>query len=201
MRIGIFGGTFDPPHIGHLILAAECQDQLALERVLWVLTPTPPHKPGKPVTPLDIRLEMLQAALPGDAGFEISRVEIDRPPPHYAVESVNLLRLRHPDDTLVYLMGGDSLRDLPKWVQPWQFVTACDEIGVMRRPGDAIDLDALEQTLPGLTARVRFVNAPLLDISSSQIRARAAAGRTIRYYLPPAVFKMVITHGLYRNLA
>lgn len=201
MRIGIFGGTFDPPHMGHLILAAECQDQLALERVLWVLTPVPPHKPGKPVTDTATRLAMLQAALPDDAGFEISRVEIDRKPPHYAVDTMRLLRQAHPADTLVYLMGGDSLRDLPRWYQPQAFVNACDEIGVMRRPGDAFDLNELERALPGLSARVRFVDAPLLDISSSQIRARIAGGRSVRFYLPSSVYEMVISYGLYRNPA
>src|SRR4030042_4938152 len=102
MRLGIFGGTFDPPHVGHLILADEARVQLGLERVLWVLTPNPPHKMDQAITPLVDRLDMLRAALGDALHFELSRVDIDRPPPHYAVDTVRLLRRHHPDDTLVY---------------------------------------------------------------------------------------------------
>src|SRR5512143_3713267 len=115
--IGVFGGTFDPPHTGHLILAAEAQAQLDLERILWVLTPTPPHKPGQRITSTALRLEMLQAAIDGNPDFELSRVDLDRPPPHYAVDSVHLLRAAYPQAWLAYLMGGDSLDDLPTWVR------------------------------------------------------------------------------------
>src|SRR5512135_475432 len=91
LRIGIFGGTFDPPHIGHLILAAESRDQLRLDRVLWVVTPDPPHKTGRAISPLATRLALLQAALGADEGFEISRAEIDRPGPQYSVDTVRIL--------------------------------------------------------------------------------------------------------------
>ncbi|MCX8025419.1 MAG: adenylyltransferase/cytidyltransferase family protein, partial [Thermanaerothrix sp.] len=90
-RLGIFGGTFDPPHVGHLILASEAADQLHLDRVLWVLTPDPPHKRGQPITPLAIRLKLVMAAIQEDPLFELSRVEIDRPGPHYAVDTLRIL--------------------------------------------------------------------------------------------------------------
>ncbi len=135
LRLGIFGGTFDPPHIAHLILAAEAVDQMALDKVLWVLTPFPPHKTDKEITPCAQRLELLQAAIAGDSRFELSRVEIDRQPPHFALDTVTLLHQAYPGSRLVYLMGGDSLADLPVWYKPQQFVAACDEIGVMQRPG------------------------------------------------------------------
>ena len=172
--IGIFGGTFDPPHIGHLILASEARAQLGLERLLWVLTPDPPHKQGLPITPLEHRLAMLRLALQDAPGFEVSFVEIDRPGPHYALDTVNLLARQFPDAGLVYLMGGDSLRDLPTWHRPLDLLAALQFIGVMRRPDDSIDLPRLERTIPGLTAKVHFVDAPLLDIAAHEIRLRAA---------------------------
>lgn len=197
-RIGIFGGTFDPPHIGHLILAAEARDQLHLDRVLWVVTPDPPHKTGRSITPLPIRLELIQAAVAGDAGFEISRVEIDRPSPQYSVDTVQILAQQNPGAELFYLMGGDSLRDLPTWMRPRQFLACLTGIGVMRRPQDFVDLPLLEQELPGITGKVFFVETPLLEIASSDIRDRIEQGRHFRYFLSPAVYALVEAKGLYR---
>jgi len=199
MRLGIFGGTFDPPHLGHLILAAEAHAQLGLERVLWVLTPVPPHKTNQPVAPLAERLDLLVAALGDDPAFELSRVDIDRPPPHYAVDTVDLLRAQFPQARLVYLMGGDSLSDLPLWHRPAEFVRACDEIGVMLRPGHAMDLDVLDARLPGLRARARLVRAPLLEISSSDLRRRISLGQPYRYFLAQSVYHLVASRHLYQE--
>ncbi len=199
MRLGIFGGTFDPPHVGHLILATEAQFQLRLERVLWALTPCPPHKAGQAITAVEERFDLLGASLVGNVDFELARVDLDRPPPHYAVDTVNLLRKTYPAAELVYLMGGDSLADLPNWHTPQAFVEACDEIGVMQRPGREFNLPELEVRLPGLTARVRFIQAPLLEISSSRLRRRIAEGEPCRYYFLPAVYRLIQERGLYRN--
>lgn len=199
MRIGIFGGTFDPPHLGHLILAAEAQVQLGLEKVLWVLTPHPPHKQGQAITPLQHRLDMVLAAIGDNPSFELSRIEIDRPAPHYAVDTVRLIRKSYPDDEVVYLMGGDSLRDLPTWHQPRQLVEICHALGVMHRLGEAIDLMELEHLLPGIKQKVRFIETPLLDIASSEIRQRVATGGHFRYFLPPKVFEIIQERGLYRD--
>jgi nicotinate-nucleotide adenylyltransferase len=199
-RTGIFGGTFDPPHLGHLILAAEAQFSLALDRLLFVLTPDPPHKLDRRITPAPDRLAMLQAALADNPTFTLSTVEIDRPGPHYAVETVRLIREEYPDDLLVYLMGGDSLSELPlNWHAPDQFVSTCDELGVMRRPNDSVDLEALERQLPGISAKVKFVDAPLLDIASRQIRRRAREGRPYRYYLPETVCAVIRERGIYQT--
>ncbi len=198
MRLGIFGGTFDPPHIGHLILASEAYSQLNLERVLWVLTPHPPHKRGQNVSPLEQRLELVQAAVEPDPHFELSRIDIDRQPPYYAADTVELLHERYPQDTLVYLLGGDSLYDLPIWHAPQRFVDASDEIGVMRRPGDQVDLERLEQSLPGLSAKVRFFDTPLIGISATEIRRRAAEGLPFRYFVPPAVYDRILLKGFYK---
>lgn len=199
MRVGVFGGTFDPPHVGHQILAAECLFQLVLDRLLWVLTPVPPHKPDQPVTPVEMRLELLQAALDDNPSFQLSTIEIDRPPPHYAFETLLLLRRQFPSAHLAYLMGGDSLHDLPGWRQPAEFIAASDSIGVMRRPGDNIDLTALEKRFPGLSSKVEFVEAPLLEISATEIRRRAALGQPFRYYLPPKVYQIIEERQLYRT--
>jgi nicotinate-nucleotide adenylyltransferase len=197
--IGIFGGTFDPPHLGHLILAAEAHAQLGLERLLWVLTPDPPHKQGQSIAPLEQRLEMVRLAIGKDAQFEISDVELTRPGPHYALDTVKLLAAQNPAAKLVYLMGGDSLHDLPTWHRPAEFVSACDQIGVMRRPGTAIELEELEKGLPGLGAKVRFVEAPLLDIAAREIRRRVAEGRPFRYFLPEQVYEYILSHALYQK--
>lgn len=197
--IGIFGGTFDPPHIGHLILAAEARAQFGLDRLLWVLTPDSPLKQDRSITPLHHRLEMVKLALAGAPEFELSRVDIDRPSPHYALDTLKILKDQYPGTNLVYLMGGDSLRDLPLWHRPGDFVAACDVIGVMRRPGDAIDLPGLENNLPSLTAKVRFIDAPLLDISAHDIRARIGEGRPFRYYLPASVYVYIQNQALYRH--
>jgi nicotinate-nucleotide adenylyltransferase len=199
MRLGIFGGTFDPPHVGHLILATEAQFQLQLDKVLWVLTPCPPHKAGQSITAIEQRFDLLVSTLESNPDFALERVDLDRPPPHYAVDTVNLLHKAYPGAELVYLMGGDSLSDLPNWHAPQAFVQACDEIGVMDRPGREFNLPELEACLPGLTARVRFIEAPLLEISSTRLRHRIAEGEPCRYYFLPAVFQLIQERGLYRN--
>ena len=196
--IGLFGGTFDPPHIGHLILSAETGAQLGLDRLLWILTPNPPHKQGQPITSLEHRLAMVKLAILDNPRFELSTVEMDRPGPHYALDTVKIISEQNPAADLVYLMGGDSLRDLPAWHRPADLVAALRYIGVMRRPGDSIDLPALEKTIPGLTAKVRYVDAPLLDIAAHEIRQRVADGRPYRYFLPPAVYAYIVEHKLYR---
>jgi len=197
-RLGVFGGTFDPPHIGHLILAAEACNSLHFDRLLWVLTPVPPHKLDQPITPLEHRLGMLELAISGEPDFELSRIEIDRPGPHYTVDTLQLLADEHPSADLILLIGGDSLRDLPTWHRPADLVSACHEIGVIRRPDDAVDLSAWERQVPGTQAKVRFVDAPLLDISSSDIRRRIREKLPFRYYLSPSVYEYILKHKLYR---
>ncbi len=200
-RIGIFGGTFDPPHIGHLILAAEARDQLNLDCTIWVLTPDPPHKQGKDIAPLEHRLAMVELAITGDSGFKLSSVDIDRPGPYYAVDTVALLREVYPDFELVYLMGGDSLMDLPQWYQPEKLLSIVDAIGVMRRPGDKIDLTELIDALPMLLEKLQFVTAPLLEISARQIRQRIHEDHAFRYYVLPTVYEYIKKNGVYLNQA
>jgi nicotinate-nucleotide adenylyltransferase len=198
-RIGMFGGTFDPPHLGHLILASEARAQLKLTRLLWVLTPTPPHKLRQPISSLDDRLAMLKLALKDEPAFELSTIEINRRGPHYTADTLKLLAEQNPGADLVLLLGGDSLHDLPTWHRPADLVAACRRIGVMRRPGDSIDLSALEKKIPGLKAKVRFIEAPLLEIASREIRQRASKGLPFRYYVLPSVYAYIVRHKLYRK--
>jgi len=196
-RLGVFGGTFDPPHIGHLILAAEACEDLSFDRLLWVLTPVPPHKLDQNVRPLEHRLAMLELAIADNPKFELSRIEMDRPGPHYTVDTLRLLADTHPSADLILLIGGDSLRDLPTWERPAELVAACHEIGVIRRPGDLVDLSEWEGQVPGTQAKVRFIDAPLLDISSSAIRRRIREHLSFRYYLSPAVYEYILKNHLY----
>lgn len=198
-RLGIFGGTFDPPHVGHLILAAEARDQLDLDCTIWVLTPDPPHKRGQNISPLPQRLRMVELAIGDDAGFRLSHVDIERPGPHYSVDTVGMLREQYPDRELFYLMGGDSLHDLPNWRRPNDFLGLLDGIGVMRRPGDDIDLSELMEKLPALKHKLNFVTAPLLEISAQQIRRRAREERAFRYYLLPSIYEFIQREKIYQN--
>ena len=195
--IGVFGGTFDPPHVGHLILADEARAALGLERVLWVVTGVPPHKPRPPQAPLEGRLEMVAAAIAGEDGFEISRADVDRPPPHYALGTLTWLRERWPGRDFAYLMGSDSLADLPRWHRPAEFLAACAALGVMVRPGGAWDLEALEKELPGIRAKCRFFEAPQVGISARDIRRRVAEGAPYSYLVPRAVGEVLRVLGLY----
>jgi nicotinate-nucleotide adenylyltransferase len=198
MRLGIFGGTFDPPHLGHLILAAEAQWQLRLDRVLWVLTPIPPHKPNRVLSPLAIRRAMVEAAINGDPSFELSTVDIDRPAPHYAADTLRLLAQMHSGAELVLLVGGDSLRDLPKWYHPQEVVARATELGVMRRPGAKLDLGALERQAPGIQTKIRFIQTPLIEISSTLVRQRAADHLPFRHFLLLKVYNLIQVDQLYR---
>jgi nicotinate-nucleotide adenylyltransferase len=197
MRTGIFGGTFDPPHIAHLVLADEAISELNLDRVLWVLTPEPPHKKQRTITSITNRLQMLSLAIEGNATFGISRVDLDRQPPYYAVDTVRLLKDEFPGDDIVYLLGSDSVRDLPIWHDPKGFVDACDGIGMMYRPGVSLDLDYLDVQLPGFCDKLKVFDTPLLDISSSEIRHLSANDNPFRYFLPASVYQYIREHNLY----
>lgn len=198
MRIGIFGGTFDPPHLGHLILAAEAQEQLELEHVLWVLTPFPPHKVGQKISHLQDRMTMVLLAIAGNPHFSLSRVDIDRQPPHYAVDTVNLLRKNSPKDSLIYLMGADSLNELTAWHAPAQFVAACDGLGIMRRHGETINKKRNEAQIPGIQEKLRVLDTPVIEITGSDIRSRAQNGKQFRYLVPEKIYHYIINHKLYK---
>lgn len=196
MRLGVLGGTFDPPHYGHLMLAEVARDQLALERVLWVPAADPPHKQNQIIESAQHRIAMLELALDSNAAFVLSRADVDRPGPHYTVDLLALLSGEYPGAELYFLMGGDSLRDLASWRDPARIVEQC-QLVVMPRPKQVIDMDALDNVIPGLRQRVTFIDSPLVDLSASQIVRRVQQGRSIRYLTPPAIIEYINRHQLY----
>jgi nicotinate-nucleotide adenylyltransferase len=196
-RVGLFGGTFDPPHVGHLILASEAKSQLELSRVLWTVTPDPPHKQDQHITSLEHRLAMVKLAIEDEPSFALSDIELNRPGPHYTIDTIKLLANQNPEAEIVPIIGGDSLNDLPTWHQPQEILYAAHWVGVMRRPGERPNLEALERELPGISSKVHYVDAPLLEIASREIRDRAATGKPFRYYLPESVYEYIEEHHLY----
>lgn len=198
-RVGLFGGTFDPPHLGHLILASEAQSQLELTRLLWTVTPDPPHKQDQLITLLEHRIAMVKLAIQDNPSFELSEIELQRPGPHYTVDTIRLLAKQNPDAEIVPIIGSDSLHDLPTWHQPQQLLFAAHWVGVMRRPGETANLEALERELPGISSKVHYVDAPLLEIASREIRERVATKRPFRYYLPLPVYEYINEHHLYQQ--
>jgi nicotinate-nucleotide adenylyltransferase len=197
MKIGVFGGTFDPPHLAHLIFADEARWQLKLNRVLWLLTPVSPLKSDEEISPWEQRLELLEAALAGNQKFEVSRVDIHRPGPHYAYESMKILAGEYGGDELIYLIGEDSLRDLAKWEQPGELLRYCHQVGVMRRPDVEINFKVLEGAIPGIQSKLIWVESPLLEISGRMIRDRLKFGQPVRYFLPDAVHELIREKELY----
>ena len=198
-QIGLFGGTFDPPHLGHLILASEAYSQLGLNRLLWVLTPDPPHKQDQSITSITHRLAMVKLAIDGNPHFELSRVELDRPGPHYTLDTIDLIADNFPEADITPIIGSDSLRDLPTWNRPNELLQACHWVGVMRRPGEQENLEVLENDLPGISSKVHYVDAPLLEIASREIRSRVADGKPFQYYLHPAVYEYILENHLYQQ--
>ena len=199
MRLGIFGGTFDPPHLAHLILAQESRHQLNLDRILWLLTPESPLKPDMEISSWEQRLELLEAALKDNPRFDVSRIDIDRPGPYYAYESMKILVEIHTGDQLIYLMGGDSLGDLPRWERPDELVKYCHQIGVMQRPGTDINLEYLECTIPGINSKIIWIESPLMEISGRMIRERLKIGEPVRYFIPKEVYEIILEKDFYNS--
>lgn len=196
-RLGILGGTFDPPHHGHLILAENAREIIGAEQVLFVPAADPPHKRGDLRLSIEHRLAMLRLAIDGDSAFDISHVDIDRPGPHYTVDMLRLLHAQYPDVELCFLMGGDSLRDFPAWHEPRAIVQLA-RLAVMRRTEMEISPTMHEGVLPGLASRVIVIDAPRIEISSTDIVSRLQAGRSARYMLPQRVLDYIHDHELYQ---
>jgi nicotinate-nucleotide adenylyltransferase len=199
--IGVFGGTFDPPHLGHLILAEAALEELGLEAVLWVLTPRSPLKPEGSPAPVGVRLRLVGSAIESNPHFRLSTVDVDRSPPYYTVDTLDGVQAAEPGANLVLLIGSDALEELPRWHEPRRLVGRCTALGVMDRPAHAPDLTRLEEAIPGIAAKVRLFRAPGVGISGRDIRRRVAEGRSIRYLVPEAVRKVIEQEGVYRGPA
>lgn len=198
-RIGIFGGTFDPIHIGHLILAEEAWYQLKLDCIFLVPAGDPPHKRNRRLTPVAHRIHMAELATADIDYICVSRLDADRPGPHYTSDMVRLVRQRvGPDAEIYFLMGLDSLRDLPTWHEAAWLVENCKLVALNRHDVE-LDWDQLEAALPGIREKVIILDMPELEIASHTIQERVRRGQPIRHQVPKAVEEYIYSHNLYRG--
>lgn len=199
MRIGVLGGTFDPIHYGHLVLAEEARVRLQLSRVLFAPARESPHKLGRPLTPAHHRLQMVRLAIASNPAFAASEVDLNRPGPSYTVDTLALLQAQlGPEAELYFLMGMDSLAGLLTWHRP-DLLLARAQLAVAVRPGYSVDLQTLERALPGISARTHLLETPEMGIASLGLRRRVRASLPIRYQLPDSVEAYIRQHGLYRG--
>lgn len=184
-RTGLFGGSFDPIHFGHLLLAREAKERLGLDRVIFIVAAISPHKLDRTPAPAADRLAMVRAAVAGEPGFEVEDGELTREGPSFTIDTVRALRGRHPDDAFFYFIGADNIAKLHTW----------REIDALRRLAQFVVLDRGEEIAAAGFLRVRRQ----FDVSSTDIRKRVARGESIRYLLPEAAREVIERNGLYRN--
>jgi len=202
MRIGIFGGTFDPVHLGHLVLAEQCREQGHLDQVWFVPANQPPNKLEQKLTRFEQRCEMLQLAIAGNPVFRIETLEKEREGPSYTVDTLQVLHQRYPGNDYWYLMGSDTLLDLPNWYHPERLVTLAG-LMVRTRPGSAVlGVEELKKKIH-LSAkepiRMAVIESPMLEISSSDLRKRVSEGKSLRYMVPRSVEAYIESKKLYQN--
>jgi nicotinate-nucleotide adenylyltransferase len=197
-RIGILGGTFDPPHIGHLWLGEAAREILNLDKVLFLPAGQPPHKSDDPVTAVQHRLTMTKLAIEDNPFFEIDTSDLERPSPHYTSTLIPLIRHKYPQAELWLLIGSDSLRDLPQWHQPESVITQC-RLATLPRPGVTVDWVWLSLSVPGVDEITDMLDGPTIDVSSTAIRRWTALGRRANYLLPQPVLDYIDQHQLYRS--
>jgi nicotinate-nucleotide adenylyltransferase len=199
-KVGILGGTFDPPHIGHLWLATLAADGLGLGHVLLMPAARPPHKGRRAISNAADRVMMTRLAIGGDPGLDLSLVEMERPGPSYTIDSLAQLRAHLGDEVgLVLIMAADSFAEIDTWREPDRLLELA-EWAVGPRPGTPMpEPGALRERYGARASRIHLLEGPSLDVSSSEIRARVAAGRPIRYLVPRAVEELIVSRGLYRR--
>ena len=192
MRLGVYGGTFDPPHLGHLVAASDTCEALGLHRVLWVPSAVHPLKGGRVRTPPELRLEMVRAAIDGDPRFAADDLELRRTGPSYTVDTLRELRAREPGAELFFISGADILGELHRWREPEEVLRLATLV-VASRAGEALS--------PSGGVAARAVEITRVDVSSTQVRRLAAAGKSIRYLVPEAVRAVIERERLYRDLS
>ncbi len=198
MRVGVLGGTFDPIHLAHLIVAEEARVRLELEHVVFIPAGEPWLKAVQPATPPQVRLEMVRQAVACNPHFRVSSVEVDRPGPSYSVDTLDaLLQEEGPDVELYFILGMDAIVDLPRWHAPERFLELCTPVVFARTDYGATGLDELEQRLPGVKDKVMFLEGPVMEVSSTDIRRRVVQGVSIRCLVPASVERFITEHGLY----
>lgn len=201
--LGVLGGTFDPVHVAHLAVAEEAREALGLERVLFIPAGIPPHKQGRTITSGDQRLSMLELAIAGNPAFAVSRIELDRDGPSYTVDTLAALREERlaagePPD-LALIVSAEAFAEFTSWREPRRILELA-LVAVAPRDGfPDTTLEAIARDFPGLEDRVVLLDSPRLRLSASDLRARAAAGRSLRYLVPDAVAAHIEDHALYRD--
>lgn len=196
MRVGILGGTFDPVHMGHLLLAEQAREILPLDEVLFIPAGEPWRKSDRAVTPAEHRVAMLRLAIEGNTGFGISDIELRRSGPTYTADTLAALAGERLDDEFYFILGADALSDVPNWHEPERIV---EHAVLAVAPREVQEVNAAALNVPGLANRMTSFPMPRLDISSSELRKRVEAGRSIRYMVPDAVGRYIAEHGLYRS--
>lgn len=196
---GIFGGTFDPIHMAHLAVAETARDDLGLASVTFIPAGQPPHKLERVISPAAHRLAMVEAAVAGNPGFRVSRMELDRDGPSYTVDTLEALRGADPRTPLALIVSMDSFLELPTWHEPRRVLAAATLVVAPRDEVPDAPGDFLGRHFPGATAHVVVLDGPRLRLSASELRARAAAGRSLRYLVPDAVSAYIDDHGLYHD--
>jgi len=198
VKIGVLGGTFDPIHIGHLVLAEEVRDKLDLDEILFMPAGQPWLKGNNYISPAEHRLEMVRLAIAGKSYFKLSAMEIERPGPTYTVDTMAELKNQiKAGDELFFILGWDNLSQLPQWYQPSRLITMCHLVAVPRPGYPRPDLKALEASIPGLSQRVILLDKPNIDITASSIRDRVAQGVSIHSLVPEPVEAYIEQHKLY----
>ena len=196
IRLGLLGGTFDPPHFGHLWLAESARDQLHLDQVLFLPVGEPPHKQGNSITAVSRRLHMTQLAISNHPAFCLDTLDIERPLPHTTCSLLPLVQAAHPDADLWLIIGTDSLRDFPTWHEPENIIAQC-RLAALARPGVVVDWNVLETAVPGLRAATDELAGPTMDISSTAVRHWAKHNHSLRYLVPAPVLDFIQQHALY----
>ena len=200
MRLGIYGGTFDPIHVGHLILAEQCREQCQLDEVWFVPAAQPPHKLSNQISDPKCRAEMVEFAVAGHAAFRMSPIELHRVGPSFTVTTLEQLKAEDSNRELFLMIGADSVRDLPHWRQPDRIMQLATIVAVNRGDKPLPDLGPLEQICGAIDeSRLRTVTMPGVDLSSTELRQRVREGRSIRFLVPRAVEAYIEEHDLYRG--
>jgi len=195
-RVGLLGGTFDPPHIGHLWLGETARDQLGLDEVWFLPVGEPPHKEGREITAVSHRHHMTQLTIQSHPTFSVHRIDMDRPPPHTTVSLLSLLHNQYPSTQFWLIIGADSLCDFPTWTTPSELIEQC-QLAVLDRPGAHVEWDVLETAVPGIRNAVDWLSGPTVDISSTAIRNWARAGRSLQVLVKTAVLHYIQKNKLY----
>ena len=200
-RLGVFGGTFDPIHNGHLFIAEEAADRLDLDSVEFIPSRTPPHRAQEPAASPVNRLEMVRAAIAHNGRFTASDAELVREGPSYTVDTLRGLRSERPDAEIYFIVGMDSLHDMPNWREPAEILSLAFIVAVERGGHEQRGLDVLERLLPMARGRVTLISGLGLEISATEVRQRLAESRSVRYLVPDPVIDYIASHGLYRKKA